>query len=532
MESYESLVASGLTPIKPTPIINGRVPPPSAPTMGRALVGTIPSEFQLDADFAENQYGGQIPSYRLMPPAASGQAAVNAAAQSTQIVVQQSSVGSGLLLETLGSKNPNQSILNLQGTAVIGSDAAGNVTINGTGDGLIHGDVIWSGDPGVVAWDEEFDTLGPGASSGIIGSNVFGRYGFALIGTAGTGYTVAGLMTSGAPPNIGYAFWTNSATAKAAAGLVPGWGQWNGNDSTNPYFSWEASLLPLLDYPSWKVSFVFKVDVYPDITSTQAMGTTKKSIYVGLFGGSSPNSYLGSTNSRPNIFIGLRYDTDPTSPSIGDSTFWLEGVQNKPFSTITRNNTQGQTLNTGVAPVAGTWHRVDIVGTAIGKCSVTLDGSSTNTLNVTFTQMAAVGGSASAFIGNGIVYWFYSDSATVIRPVWGNGSKMTPSGITTAGATQLNGLTLPIRSTEYDSGSPRIQMAESGLTPLVFTALNAGATLSGYPGLYPSVWMGNDSEASPTSDSMEMDVDKIRFVWNPGVGGGLATPNPTKDRYF
>ena len=109
---------------------------------------------------------------------------------------------------------------------------------------------------------------------------------------------------------------------------------------------------------------------------------------------------------------------------------------------------------------------------------------------------------------------------------------MTPSGITTAGATQLNGLTLPIRSTEYDSGSPRIQMAESGLTPLGFTSLNAGATLSGYPGLYPSVWMGNDSEASPTSDSMEMDVDKIRFVWNPGVGGGTATPNPTKDRYF
>jgi len=132
MESYESLVASGLTPIKPTPIINGRVPPPSTPSMGRALVGTIPPEMQLDADFAEQQYGGQIPSYRLMPPASSGKAAVNAAAQSTQVVVQQSSgQSSGLLLETLGSKNPNQSVLNLQGTAVIGADAAGNVTIDG-----------------------------------------------------------------------------------------------------------------------------------------------------------------------------------------------------------------------------------------------------------------------------------------------------------------------------------------------------------------------------------------------------------------
>ena len=156
MESYESLVASGLTPIKPTPIVNGRVPPPYAPSMGRALVGTIPPEMQLDADFAENQYGGQVPVYGLMPPASSGKAAVNAAAQSTQIVVQQSSVGSGLLLETLGSKNPNQSVLNLQGTAVVGVDAAGNVTIDGGGDGLIHGDAISEIDPAFVLLRDDF----------------------------------------------------------------------------------------------------------------------------------------------------------------------------------------------------------------------------------------------------------------------------------------------------------------------------------------------------------------------------------------
>ena len=252
MESYESLVASGLTPIKPTPIVNGRVPPPYAPSMGRALVGTIPPEMQLDADFAENQYGGQVPSYRLMPPASSGKAAVNAAAQSTQKAVQQSSVGSGLLLETLGSKNPNQSVLNLQGTAVVGVDAAGNVTIDGGGDGLIHGDAISEIDPAYFYQREEF-------IGGNIGTGQIGELGWSPSQTLQTPFFTDGL----AAIDGGEFCWSNT-TGVGATGLISiplpaSSGTRNGT-------------FPLLGQPSWKAIFIFRF--HP---ASESNGTDRKS---------------------------------------------------------------------------------------------------------------------------------------------------------------------------------------------------------------------------------------------------------------
>jgi len=136
LESYEELLASGFKPIaSPAPMINGQparpIPAPPVSSMNRVLVGTLPGEMQLDADFAENQYGGQVPVYRLMPPASSGKAAVNAAAQSTQIVVQQAG-GSGPTLETNGINNSRQDILNLQSGANIAltPDSNGNVRVD------------------------------------------------------------------------------------------------------------------------------------------------------------------------------------------------------------------------------------------------------------------------------------------------------------------------------------------------------------------------------------------------------------------
>jgi len=135
-ESYGDLLASGLQPVaSPAPMINGQparpIPAPPVSSMNRVLVGTLPSEMQLDADFAENQYNGQVPVYRLMPPAASGKAANNAVAQAvTQTIVQQGA--SGATLETNGIPNSKQTILNLQSGANIEltPDSNGNVRID------------------------------------------------------------------------------------------------------------------------------------------------------------------------------------------------------------------------------------------------------------------------------------------------------------------------------------------------------------------------------------------------------------------
>lgn len=102
MDTYNSLIEAGYTPVmNPPPIVTGGrspVPAPPAPatSMPRALVGTIPAEFQLDADLANQQYGGGVPTMRLFPTAPNGKAAPNSSILSqvapvkrtTQIVEQ------------------------------------------------------------------------------------------------------------------------------------------------------------------------------------------------------------------------------------------------------------------------------------------------------------------------------------------------------------------------------------------------------------------------------------------------------------
>lgn len=151
LQSYEELLASGLRPIAPpAPLINGRVsgpvPPPTISTMARTMVGTIPSEFQLDADFAENQYGGQIPSYRLMPPAVSGQASNNStvvsgtnkiAETANQANSTATTIGNTPVMQNVGGTIVQQPILN--NTPVL----PGTPTQDNLNDGLTFKRVLY-----------------------------------------------------------------------------------------------------------------------------------------------------------------------------------------------------------------------------------------------------------------------------------------------------------------------------------------------------------------------------------------------------
>lgn len=493
MESYDSLIASGLTRIQPTPIVNGRVPPPSAPSMGRALVGTIPLEMQLDADFAENQYGGQVPSYRLMPPASSGQAAVNSAAQSTQIVIQQSSASSGLLLETNGIKNSSQSVLNLQGTAVVGSDAAGNVTIDGGGDGLIHGDSIWEIDPACIYYRDDFNHLDTTTLA-------IGDFGWATdISVSTIGYF------QHATPHLGCVGLVNGSSAGCSTIYWPVQG-------TNT--PWGAAM-PLLDYPPWKMIFVFSFDQAGNFTTSlpsNAFSMTKKSFYMGC------QMNLGSpTNTRPTVYFGLRYDTDTTSPSIGDTTFWFEGVANSPSNS--RVNTQGTTYNTGVTPANGNWYRFEMLCTVAGEVQFTLvdetnDVTVTKTLTIPQFSQTLSDSQTSGTLG------LFSVTASNYQYT-PYGGKVTLSGMTHIAG--LNGVqTLLVTSGPNILGSTSLSTVANG---------SETGHVTGNFGCIPFVTFGNDTEASPVAN-VTMNWDFFSFAWNPGVGGGTATPNPLKSRYF
>lgn len=501
MESYESLVASGLTPIKPTPIVNGRVPPPSAPSMGRALVGTIPPEMQLDADFAENQYSGQVPSYRLMPPASSGKAAVNAAAQSTQIVVQQSSVGSGLLLETLGAKNPNQSVLNLQGTAVVGVDAAGNVTIDGGGDGLIHGDSIQEIDPAYVVLRDDFINVNTGGTFNSFISE-FPWY------ASNGGSTSSVFVGGGAIPSFGLVGISNNTTAGSCSFLLP-------MLQTQPaQIGW-----PLLDYPGWKLIWKFNLDLMAAGAGEGPFTWAKVSTYIGLanYAGLSSSPTGGSTTPRPPFFLGLRYDTDATAPAISDTQFMFEYVTNTTATPGTRTNTQGTVVATGISATRGAQYRLEISCVTSGQINLLLtDGTTSFSTTMTVAQFTSSVAPSISSSGGVASY------GTTVSFPWAAGSKVTiASGI----HADYNGtFTLLPASLQAINAAWYSASAQTGT--------DTGAVTSVYPALVPFVSFGNDTTASPVANTKAIQIDFFSFVWNPGVGGGTGTPNPTKARYF
>src|SRR6185437_10111515 len=104
---------------------------------------------------------------------------------------------------------------------------------------------------------------------------------------------------------------------------------------------------PLLGQPSWKMIFVWRFHPASESNGTP-INFNKKSVYIGLAG--SGQALVDHSMSRPALFIGARFDTDPTTPTIGDTTIHLEAVANPFSATNARNNTQGTVVDTGIAP--------------------------------------------------------------------------------------------------------------------------------------------------------------------------------------
>jgi hypothetical protein len=218
--------------------------------------------------------------------------------------------------------------------------------------------------------------------------------------------------------------------------------------------------------------------------------------------------------------------TGPTPPN--DSFYTFEVVNNlsNPAVAYGRNNQQGQTFVTNVAPVAGVWHRLDIVCTAVGVVTMTLDGSATNTktFTVPVQTISTTSTITSASVSNGSVQisWSQNVANGGFAQKWGQGTKVTISGFTSV----FNG-TFPINrssgSTQFLYNNPLATGSSSPTT----------ATMSGYPAWIPVWWLGNDDTASPTANSIGYYLDFFGLLWNPGVNPtNSTTALATKDRYF
>ena len=180
------------------------------------------------------------------------------------------------------------------------------MTITGTagGDDLTHGDAVWEHDSAYVELRDDFvpcitsnGTFGPNSA------NTVGELGWFLLGG-----TTNIDQQGGGPPYIGQFAWENNAVAiNAGVLLLNGVNGMGANSST--IFS--SNAFALLENPGWKLTWVFKHE--GGTQSTSDFQISKKAFYIGLTGPLvAGTANVGGGQARPDIFIGLRYDTSAT----------------------------------------------------------------------------------------------------------------------------------------------------------------------------------------------------------------------------
>ncbi|SRR6266446_2708161 len=506
-ELMARLVASGA--VKPVPPPMTPVPLPDlAPTLNPLLRSPMPASAVRDSDTVRQFHAQAIPQQRILPLSEIQSARAGAQATSQSIFIQQGG-GGGLLLETNSQRNPSQGVLNLiAGSGVqVTADRFGGVTIAG-GDGLVHGDAVWEYDGAYTILRDDF-------IFGNLTSGTLGDLGWTL----GTGNTVQGLKNDVFPYVGQLQFGPGTASANVGGGIVLPSAQ--GGTALNTW--WTNAMWPLLDYPGWKLTWIFTIrrSLSANPTST-AFDATKLSVYVGL-GNNGPNLF----SVRPASFIGVRFDTDTSAPSIADTTYVLEATFNGINSTsTTRDNNQGTrggTHNTGVSVVENAYHRLEIKCVTAGQVIVSFDGVATT---FTVTQTSNVRGTSNNItVGDG--FTLFSGVPTIFTTSDGYsgaapGTIFTVSGLT-GGIVADNGTYACAGVTSPDSLEVQ-QSLTAGIPGGTYTVTN-------FPALTPLAWITNDSTGGATNTSRSLAVDYFSFVWNKGLAGA-ATPSSSNPRYW
>ena len=460
--------------------------------------GSLAPNLQHDLTFMGTRYGGPgIPSVPLMPPSIAGAPSSNAAIQSTA-----------------------QKVINAQ--KVVPTPTP--VVTASPGDGLIHGDAIWETDSAYVQLRDEFVQANSGNAA-------FGELSWIPSTNTGSNGGLLGSASGLGPLHIGEVQWNNSTSSNSTP--TQGIGNITFNFPSSPAVQDLSNISwALLSIPNWKATFIWRFHRGVDEIfngSSPNINFSKKSVYIGLaFNNASPSS---NGWSRPPIFIGARYDTDNTAPAISDATIKLEAVENAlpngaGTAGITRNNTQGTVVDTGITPSEDAYYRLDILCTSVGVVQMSINGATPSTFTLSkMTVHAGDPGSDSIVANHGQAALFLGSVAGVnVNHPFGPGESVQVSGTSTA----LDGTFINDSSAGSGQSTNNIHYLES---TVVAQSSPGGWSLLGFPSLVPIFMFGNDSQAGPVVNC-RICIDYFSFVWNPGVGGGTGTPDPTKSRYF
>lgn len=459
--------------------------PPVPNAMPPFFSGSMPPSIQHDSKFVGTEVGTPgIPKHSLMPMGTQANPFTNAAATSTaKIIVQQA-------------------------IAAIPPPPA---PAAGVTDGLLHGDAVWEVDPAFFIVRDDFAFASPPGNLGDFTSE-FPWHG----ANGGTGsfnsFIEPGVGATGGMPSFGYISMLNGSGASTGNVLIP-----KEALASLPQMGW-----PILDYPGWKLIWIFTISRRQLGALAPAFSWTQVSHYMGLGNWPLSTTELGSGGpARPLDFIGLRYDTDTTAPSIGDTTFKFEKVFQAPTAGApARNNAQGTVFDTTMVPVEGRSYRLEVSCTTSGSINFFLTDGVTSSSTTMVISKLSIAPSPTVRIDQNIA--LYGSPGSVALP-WNTGSKVTISGGSIA---QFNST-----FTLMDAGL----QPSNGAWLMVGTqapATDTGATTTLFPALLPFVTFGNDSSAAPVAGSKGIMVDYFGFVWNPGVGGGTGTPNSLKARYW
>lgn len=259
---------------------------------------------------------------------------------------------------------PDQDVLNFLSTTTIQVVAGpnGQISFNSTasfeGDGIIHGQGnidsgSWESDPAYVIMRDDF--FSAGASGGAVtttGVTKIGDLGWNVISPNGAGFC----SSLGAPPNLGTFNFDNDSTINEAGIIVLTSGSvLNASALSND------NAMALLEYPSWKATYIWKTDF--SFQGTRQHTTTQKAMYVGFVAGDYAGSVNANLSSRPNTFMGIRFDTS-TSPGTLSVTSVANASGGTTVYTIASNvlgnsngfaNTTFVTTNCGNAANNGTF---------------------------------------------------------------------------------------------------------------------------------------------------------------------------------
>lgn len=249
----------------------------------------------------------------------------------------------------------------------------------------------------------------------------------------------------------------------------------------------------------------------------------------GFTNGANNGTFLCTANSATTLTlvnasgVAETHAATATGPALSDSTFQFEVVSNANCA-IRRINNQGTVSSTGITPTENAWYRFEMTYTAAGNLIMTLSGNgSTATHTFSSVPTTTCKGANTTHRGNGLgdlQPGANVTDASSSNHAWAIGSIVTMSGM---GQTFYNG-TFTLLSQD-GSGSWVYILAGAA-----DTTANATPTVTGYPGVVPYFAWGNDTQSTPATANIALDL--FAMVWNTGLASSPATLDTTRSRYL